>query len=343
MPNVNDPTKITVDSRVVYRVTVGCDYCIGIVIKLYDDAYVNYFRLRFSTVVPIRFHWLSLTNSAFLSDTETGEELYIEWKNIWLIESYKEKRCMVMFGNPRSLRKGDDCLAIAFDDKDHKFAKGVYKEAILVKRMHSKLKVNYKQMNGDKHIVILKEIRVKDDVFPSVIKIIPAVKSMSFILMQNLLKSMDQDSSPNMPSPSASPPPSTSSSVEMSSTSKDTSQRLIEFNEKMLRESTDSASKLKKKARTACKIVSKTINKAKQTQNPNKKTAITFSTKFIFCLRWENCNEEKISQRAVWAKMKAEGYEVGKGRGINLWAQSGSQYYYKLMQERGDGAKYVAS
>ena len=70
----------------------------------------------------------------------------------------------------------------------------------------------------------------------------------------------------------------------------------------------------------------------------NKKTAIQFSTKFVFCLRVENTNK---SQRAIYRDMKAQGYNVGKGDNISDWAKKGSAFWFNLIRSKGDGAKYV--
>ena len=82
-------------------------------------------------------------DSALVIDFETGEELYIEWSDIFLIVDYKDKRPMVMFEPTKSLKKGDDCLAVTFCGDECKFAKGIYKAAKLLKRMHSIVKISH--------------------------------------------------------------------------------------------------------------------------------------------------------------------------------------------------------
>lgn len=271
--------------------------------------------------------------SASLTDFETNEEIFVEWKYIYLIESYKEKRSMVAFESGKSIKKGGDCLAIKYKGDECKFAMGIYQNATLEKKQHSKLRVIYR-LSPKASVTIPKESRVKDDVFPSVIKLIPSIKSVPYILMkQQLTQTTAKDAVDKFPSPSVTPEPTISNDV----TPIDTSPTLMDFNDEMLRRPCDKSDKIQAKKARFDKIIKSTMKKAEQSQNPNTKTAIPFSVKYIFCLRKEN--NPKISLKAIHRQMQIEGFPVGKGSGINLWAQRGSAHYQKLIMEKGNGAK----
>ena len=280
-----------------------------------------------------------LINSAFVTDFESNEELYFEWKELYIIESYKEKRAMIVFGESKSIKKGGDCLAVTFVDDTFKFAVGTYKSAKLLKKMPTKLKISYSDGNkNNKDATIPKQIRIKNDIFPSVIKKIPMSRSIPFMLMKNEFnQSTESSNSPKLPSPSVTPESSPSSPTI--SPSQDTSEQLSQFNHEMLTKCLDGSDKHKLKNKRVNKLIRSTITKAKQSINPNKKTAIKYSTKFIFCLRHEKY--PKMSLKSIYEQMKCEGFIVGKGSGINVWAQKGSPYWHKLMIEKGDGAKYA--
>ena len=115
-----------------------------------------------------------------------------------MIVDYKDKRPMMIFEAAKSLKAGDECLAITFCGDECKFAKSIYKAAKLVKRMHSKLKIMYQDSNNGETI-IGKTVRIKNDVFPSVIRLTPSSKSIQLILMKSTLSQRLNDTN-DMPS-----------------------------------------------------------------------------------------------------------------------------------------------
>ena len=157
---------------------------------------------------------------------------------------------------------------------------------------------------------------------------------MQLILMKSTL-------TPRMTNPNDMPSPSASPSVWPIPvpSSQDTSKIVSEFNQHMFEKAYSKASKTKLKEKTASKLVAATVAKASQSINSNKKTAIHYSTKYIFCLISEN--DRSLTYKEVYRQMKAKGYEVGKGSCLGEWAKKGSHYWFKLLQEKGDGAKYV--
>ena len=267
-----------------------------------------------------------------MADFDSGDELCIEWTDIYLIVDHNDKRPMVMFEPAKSLKKGQKCLAITFVGNECKFAKGLYRAATLLKKMNSKIKISYQDCVDEDGTVFDKTVRIKNDIFPSVIKILPASKSMQLILMKNSLQTKPTN---EMPSPSASPTVSPSPVLF----SQDASTIVAEFNEHMFQKTDAKSSKSKLKTKRANKLIAGTVTKAQRSISPNKKTAINYSVKYLFCIISEN--NPKSSYNEIHRQLKAKGYKVGKGSCVGEWAKKGSNYWFRLLQEKGDGAKYV--
>ena len=115
-------------------------------------------------------------------------------------------------------------------------------------------------------------------------------------------------------------------------------ERLAELNKEMFGKSTTKSPRHKLKEKKAKKLASLTVEKAAKRQSPNRKRAVHYSVKFIFCLRSEA--NPNMSYKAIWRQMKAKGFKVGKGNNLYKWADKGSQHWFRLMGEKGDGAKY---
>ena len=93
------------------------------------------------------------------------------------------------------------------------------------------------------------------------------------------------------------------------------------------------------RAKFICKT---TRRRSNEKVSINHKTPIKFSTKYEFCLRYEDKNKKfGNSCKAIWEGMKKEGFEVGKTPDASQkWKLNGSKYYQNLIIKKGkDGYK----
>lgn len=94
----------------------------------------------------------------------------------------------------------------------------------------------------------------------------------------------------------------------------------------------DRTTRVQKKIQTANKIVSKERQKAFNSIKPNHRSPISFATKVIFCLKYEN----GMTNKDAWEWCKKKGFKVGKSHtSCHRWSQKGSQYWLKKLAESG--------
>ena len=108
--------------------------------------------------------------------------------------------------------------------------------------------------------------------------------------------------------------------------------------EKFFNKDFDKTTRVQKKYQTANKIVKREKQKALNSIKKNHRSPISFATKVIFCLKYENGK----SNKDAWNWCKLNGFNVGKSHtSCHRWSQKGSQYWLKKLAESGiNGQKF---
>ena len=108
--------------------------------------------------------------------------------------------------------------------------------------------------------------------------------------------------------------------------------------EKFFNKDFDKTTRVQKKYQTANKIVRREKQKALNSIKKNHRSPISFATKVIFCLKYENGK----SNKDAWNWCKLNGFNVGKSHtSCHRWSQKGSQYWLKKLAESGiNGQKF---
>ena len=251
-----------------------------------------------------------------------------------------------------------------------------FKKAKFVARQYSQTQIRWNDDKYQHDALIPRWVNVHDHAIFTVWQIVPTINSTPYIKLQqqcltqeNKILSQQQSSQkqryqynfeqhnsyiqeeePNtneptsLPSPSASPAPISSSAKPHHHARKDFNPSINKKRMKrFLSKNFAIRNKYKRRFLKTKFICSRTVEKARNRSKPDHRTPIKFSTKYEFCLRYEDkTNVHGKSCRQIWEKMRDEGFNVGKSpAACYKWIHNGSKYYFNLIRNRGnDGYKF---
>ena len=125
--------------------------------------------------------------SAIVRNVESKRDHVINWNDTYLLVCVNDIRPLLPFQNGRKLKNNDKCLVVTFDAEKQKYALGIFKQSVIIQRLNSKARIKY--FDEHKAIDIPIQVRIKNDIIPSVVQKIPVFDSTPFILLkQKLMK-----------------------------------------------------------------------------------------------------------------------------------------------------------
>lgn len=279
------------------------------------------------------------------------------WPNLKLLESIDEKRPIIQYENGKQTGKGEKCL-VAHYSQARKRASSVFSEAVLIARKNKK----YDIQRGTEEIeTIPRRIVLKNDNLCSAVKIVDITKSTPYLLLQrNLLQqqiwnaqtaddsSTDENANVeaaqnedcNVVQSANVSMPTIRLSNQRAAQDVQAMKAIEDTVNSMMQETQIKRHHGIRRKQTAANHVKKTITNAARSLKPSrkKKTPISISTKFLWCLLYER--SPCTSQSAVTRRMRSLGYEMGKAPHTGEWLAVGSNGFMAEMQRRkGDGIK----